>query len=187
MLASGSVHRLQMQSIYDISIRNDFVKHPSQINLVMFIHEGIIKWKHFPRYWPFVHGIHRSPVNSPHKGQWRGALMRRHRAHYDVIVMNDFDSDEASENKFMRFMITAFRWGICLILTVNYQNICMYNWCFPGFIQNYTDVFNDHCRKLFKIHINNSFDLTAAHMMIFNRFSRRGIRNLHENIIWWYN
>ena len=48
-----------------------------------------------------------SPVNSPHKGQWRGALMfslictwingwvnngeagdlRRHRAHYDVIVM----------------------------------------------------------------------------------------------------
>ena len=34
-----------------------------------------IKWKHFPRYWPFVRGIHRSPVNSPHKGQWRGALM----------------------------------------------------------------------------------------------------------------
>ena len=31
--------------------------------------------EHFPRYWPFVRGIHRSPVNSPHKGQWRGALM----------------------------------------------------------------------------------------------------------------
>ena len=26
--------------------------------------------KHFPRYWPSVWGIHRSPVNSPHKGQW---------------------------------------------------------------------------------------------------------------------
>ena len=38
-------------------------------------HEDVIKWKHFPRYWPFVRGIHRSPVNSPHKGQWRGALM----------------------------------------------------------------------------------------------------------------
>ena len=70
-------------------------------------HDEVIKWKHFPRYWPFVRGIHRSPVNSPHKGQWRGALMfslvfacvnswvnnreagdlRRHRAHYDVIVM----------------------------------------------------------------------------------------------------
>ena len=38
-------------------------------------HDDIIKWKHFPRYWPFVQGIQRSPVNSPHKGQWRGALM----------------------------------------------------------------------------------------------------------------
>ena len=68
-------------------------------------------WRHqmetFFVYWPFVRGIHGSPVNSPHKGQWRGALMislicvwtngwantrdagdlRRHRAHYDVTVM----------------------------------------------------------------------------------------------------
>ena len=29
-------------------------------------HDDVIKWKHFPRYWPFVRGIHRSPVNSPH-------------------------------------------------------------------------------------------------------------------------
>ena len=69
-------------------------------------HDDVIKWKHLPRYWPFVRGIHRSPVNSPHKGQWRGALMfslisawingwvnndeagdLSHRAHYDVIVM----------------------------------------------------------------------------------------------------
>ena len=70
-------------------------------------HDDVIKWKHFPRYWPFVRGIPRSQVNSPHKGQWRGALMfsliyaclngwvnigeagdlRRHRAHYDVTVM----------------------------------------------------------------------------------------------------
>ena len=71
-------------------------------------HDDVIKWKHFPRNWPFVWGIHRSPVNSPHKGQWRGALMfslicvwindwvnnreagdvRRYCAHYDVNVMN---------------------------------------------------------------------------------------------------
>ena len=69
--------------------------------------DDVIKWKHFPRYWPLVRGIRRSPVDSPHKGQWRGALMfslicvwingwvnnreagdlRRYRAHYDVIVM----------------------------------------------------------------------------------------------------
>ena len=71
------------------------------------VHDDVIKWKHFPRCWPYVRGIHRSPVNSPHKGQWRGSLIfslicawtngwvnnrqagdsRRYRAHYDVIVM----------------------------------------------------------------------------------------------------
>ena len=44
--------------------RHDMTKH---------FHEDVIKWKYFPRYWPFVRGIHRSPVNSPHKDQWRGA------------------------------------------------------------------------------------------------------------------
>ena len=73
-----------------------------------FTHDDVIRWNHFPRYWPFVRGIHRSPGNSPHKGQWRGALMfslisvwingcvsnrescdlRRYHAHYDVIVMS---------------------------------------------------------------------------------------------------
>ena len=26
-------------------------------------HDEVIKWKHFPRYWPFVRGNHRPPVN----------------------------------------------------------------------------------------------------------------------------
>ena len=38
-------------------------------------HADVIKWKLFPRYWSFVWEIHRSPVNSPHIGQLRGALM----------------------------------------------------------------------------------------------------------------
>ena len=79
----------------------------SRNNTALHLHDGVIKWKHFPRYWPFVRRIHRSPVNSPHKGQWRGALMfslictringwvnnreagdlRRHRALYDITVM----------------------------------------------------------------------------------------------------
>ena len=37
-------------------------------------HDDVIKWKRFPRYWPFARGIHRSPVKSPHKGQWRRPL-----------------------------------------------------------------------------------------------------------------
>ena len=74
---------------------------------IITCHDDVIKWKHFPRYWPFVREIHRSPVNSPHKSLWRGALMfslicvwindwannretgdlRRYRAHCDVTVM----------------------------------------------------------------------------------------------------
>ena len=70
-------------------------------------HDDVIKWKHFPRYWSFVQGIHRSTVNSPKKDQWRGAFMFSlicawiniwennqeacdltcHCAHYYVIVM----------------------------------------------------------------------------------------------------
>ena len=70
-------------------------------------HDGVIKWKDFPRDMPLVRRIHRSPVNCSHKSQWRRGLMfslicawihgwvnnreasdlRRHCAHYDVIVM----------------------------------------------------------------------------------------------------
>ena len=45
---------------------------PSEIRM---FHYDVINWKRFPRYWPFVSGIHRSPMDSPHKGQWRGDLM----------------------------------------------------------------------------------------------------------------
>ena len=37
--------------------------------------DDVIKWKHFPRYWPFVRGIHRSPVPGKRSVKWRGALM----------------------------------------------------------------------------------------------------------------
>ena len=36
------------------------------------LHDDVIKWKHFPSYWPSVWGGHRSPVNSSHKDQWHG-------------------------------------------------------------------------------------------------------------------
>ena len=38
-------------------------------------HDGVIKWQQFPRYWPDVLAIQRSPLNSPPKGQWREALI----------------------------------------------------------------------------------------------------------------
>ena len=100
------------------------------LNAETGMHDDVIKWKHFPRYWPFVRGIHRSPVNSPHKGQWRGALMfslictrvngwvnnreagelRRYRAHYDVIVMET--RVDTVQNIRIELCITP--WRICL-------------------------------------------------------------------------
>ena len=42
--------------------------------LICQAHDNVNKWKHFPRYWPFVREIHQSPVNSPQKSKRRGAL-----------------------------------------------------------------------------------------------------------------
>ena len=84
------------------------------------LHDDIIKWKHFPHHWPFVQGIQWSPVNSPHKDHWRGALLlslicswtngcannwdasdlRHHCPHYDVTVMRSYGySDTSSIDK----------------------------------------------------------------------------------------
>ena len=75
-------------------------------------HTCIMKWKHFPRYRPFMRGIHWTPVDSSHKGQWREAFFMfplmcawtnrwannrnagdliRHRGHYDTtaIIYNE--------------------------------------------------------------------------------------------------
>ena len=101
-------------------------------------HDDVIKWKHFPRYWPFVRGIHRSTVNSPHKGQWRGALMfslmcarinswvnnreagdlRRYRHHYDVILMRYYSKGLRCGVLFLTYvyvrLVTSFR-NLCLV------------------------------------------------------------------------
>ena len=99
--------RPQWVKLFRILIHHTIYSGIPSLNQLIPHHDDVIKWKHFPRYWPFVRGIHRSPVNSPHKGQWRGALMfslicvwingwvnnreagglRRYCAHYDVIVM----------------------------------------------------------------------------------------------------
>ena len=117
----------------------------------IYKHDDVIKWKHFPRYWPFMRGIHRSPVNSSHKGQWRGALMfslictringwvsnretgdlRRHQAHCDVIVMNL----QPHKNWFRELIkcdetpseLVAIKY-ICPISTINHLHIELFCW-----------------------------------------------------------
>ena len=64
---------LFLESTFDIII-SDFVKAANILRMIWH-RDDVIKWKLFPRNWPSVRGIHQSPVFSPHKGQWRGALM----------------------------------------------------------------------------------------------------------------
>ena len=78
---------------------------------LILLYDDVIKWKHFPGYWPFVQGIYQLLMNSLHKGQWHGALMfllictwtntwanngedsdlRCHCTHYDIIVMDQWN------------------------------------------------------------------------------------------------
>ena len=109
--ASESITDVTHRTVVGSFLRHNQIKyHPNAAALLKtFFHHAwdVIKSKHFPRYWPFVRDIHRSPVNYPHKGQWRGAFMfsltfaringwvnnreagdlRRHRGHYDITVM----------------------------------------------------------------------------------------------------
>ena len=89
-------------------------------------HEDVID---FPRYWPFVRAIHRSSVNSPHKNQWRRALvlslisawindwvnnhepgdLRRHRSRYDVTVIRSY-------------WVTVTLWKYCICIEFDEQS-----------------------------------------------------------------
>ena len=118
------------------------------------IHDDVIKWKHFPRYWPFVRGIHRWPVNSPHKCQWRGALIFslncawingwvnkgeagdfiRYRAHYDVTLMkhtdNNFDNSVDSATSDEGF--GCARNTKCWTISINNLNCNFSEWLAYG-------------------------------------------------------
>ena len=106
------------------------VQLPIKFHSFLF-HDDVIKWKQFTRYWPFVRGIHRSPVNSPHKGQWRRASIfsficawincgvnnrkagdwRRHRT-YDVTVMSINHSMHRGLNKVVVFKKKMMDWTL---------------------------------------------------------------------------
>ena len=115
--------------------------HSSNILHLYFVDGGVSQhqwnksawWRHqmetFSELSAFVRGIHRSPVNSPHKGEWRGALvfslicawingwisngeaggLRRHRANSDVTVMRIIWS---------KYMMTTLLKNIPLLLAL---------------------------------------------------------------------
>ena len=124
-----------------------------------------MKWKHFPRYRPFVWEIHKSPVNSPHKGQWRGALMfsliwingwannrdagglRYHRANYDVIVLYHISSIVVQRiNDIIPALVAMIR-GLYLL------------WCV---MESHLSSYADYCQKTLIYFNQNILSITIT-------------------------
>ena len=106
---------------------------------------------------PFMRGIHQSPVNSPHGGQWRGTLrfylicagtngwvnnrgafdLIRHRAYYDVTVMRIAVRQTRSKlvpgeawRRIYRFVV-KIRWTLSKVAPILNKE------CFPRLLGNW--------------------------------------------------
>ena len=65
------LYRMMFLNLKLIQYKDDKRLTPKVSNKIartLGVHVDAIKWKQFPRCWPFVRGIHRWPVDSPHKG-----------------------------------------------------------------------------------------------------------------------
>ena len=94
----NATHHRHLGICYVLSMHASHHHYNGSMRSIPPTNNDVIKWKHFPRY----------AKNSPHKGQWRGALMfslicawangwvsnreagdlRQHRAPYDVTVVS---------------------------------------------------------------------------------------------------
>ena len=174
-------------------------------------HNDVIKWKHFPRYWPFVRGIHRSPVNSPLKGQWRGALifslvcawingwvnngeagdLRRYRVHCDVIVMIIFHSHNMVP-------VHSCMWCGEMLRSTNHQGLPIYRnpwWitCLASYVEIYSTrrpfvyMYNDVCIFLSLQRRHNDHDGVSNHQsqdcLLNHLFRRRSKKTSKHRVI----
>ena len=71
-------------------------------------HDDVIKWKHFPRNWPFV---------LPHKGQWRGALMFSLICVWKNGWVNNLEAGDLRRHH-VHYDVTVIRWAICHLVTL---------------------------------------------------------------------
>ena len=86
----------------------------------------------FPCYWTFVKRIHQWPVDSPHKGQWRGALM------FSLICgwTNGWADNRATcDWDDVVLIVTSLYWTLCLqmynpLTMLSYQQVQQYYACF---------------------------------------------------------
>ena len=126
---SHSILAVQIQILFlEVLTQSDILRYDTSHKIcTLRYHNDVIKWQHFPRYWPFVRGIHPSPELSCYfylrvnkrlsKQSWYWCL-RHHRAHYDVIVMLCFVS----------LCATVIIYILIIRSGSNYCNTCPYWW-----------------------------------------------------------
>ena len=135
-LIASRFHLSPSHSILAVQIQILFLEGLTQSDILRYntshkictlrYHNDVIKWQHFPRYWPFVRGIHRSPelccfficawINGWVNNRDNGDL-RHHRAHYDVIVMC-----------FVSLCATVIIYILIIRSGSDYCNTCPYWW-----------------------------------------------------------
>ena len=126
-------------------------------NIYKLINLGdVFKWKHFLALLALCAG--KSPVNDPHKGQWRRALifylicawinawvnnrsaggLRRHRAHYDVIIM-------LLLGVFSNSLVRSFNSIFGVRKTISQQLVLVtWHWLTGYICTSYQDIFAHH-------------------------------------------
>ena len=87
------------------------------------LHEDVIKWKHFPRYWPFVRGIHRSgefpaqkPVARSFDVFFDRRLNKRLSKHNNIIICLF-----RTRGTIMKWY--KYKWRICQNITIHMHHI----------------------------------------------------------------
>ena len=109
----------------------------------MYIHDDVMKWKHFPCYWPFMRGIHRSPmtwsfdicfdlhlIKRLANNQDAGDL-RRHYAHYGVTVMFNIDSKSIPNS---RNIVSS------IVISIQFQIV--YSYPFTAILKSIVQIVN---------------------------------------------
>ena len=82
-------------------------------------YDHVIKWKHLPRSWPFVRGIHRSPVNSHAKASDAQHWSFLWSAHEHWV--NKLDGARPSTDTMAAGKLDTFIPGLFLLSTIPYD------------------------------------------------------------------
>ena len=92
-----------------------------------FFHDDYIKWKHIPRYWPFVRGIQLLPENFPHKGQRRGASMFSLVCAWTKCFANNWDAGDLETT-------SRSLWRHCNVMHSTVAVVNQNPWWWPNYL-----------------------------------------------------